>query len=280
MMAMLFRDRFRPRWGSKIWAKYWAKRIIQLPALIWAAWASRRYAHRCGAFGKRTVVSPSNIAGRLERLRIGDDCAIGRVEIQLHAPVEIGNCVVINDGCKLLTGTHNVHSPDWELVAEPIVVADYAWIAIGATILPGVTIGRGAVVGAGSVVTKSVESLAIVAGNPARPIGRRQVDTFSYRPSESVALFEAWLGPVECPGESLTGERADDGSEWGSAASPGLPPRSPTFASTGDGARRGWDANNVFHRRAHVPRRGGLAGAEFLATFCRVLRHSNRSEPR
>ena len=41
------------------------------------------------------------------------------------------------------------------------------------TILPGVKIGKGAVVAAGSVVSKSVASMDIVAGNPAKVIGKR-----------------------------------------------------------------------------------------------------------
>jgi maltose O-acetyltransferase len=162
--------------------------------LIAAAWFHWRYARRCASFGQRTIVSPSKIDGPLERLDIGDDCAIGRVEIQLHAAVTIGNCVVINDGCRLLTGTHNIHSSEWELVAKPIVVEDFAWIATGATLLPGVTIGRGAVVGAGAVVTKAVASLEVVGGNPARLVAQRSATDFRYRPSESFALFEAWLG--------------------------------------------------------------------------------------
>lgn len=196
MIVTLFRDRFRPRWGSRVWAKYWAKRAFLWGSLLRAEFNSRLYNRRCGRFGKRTVISPSRIGGHLERLRIGDDCAIGMVEIQLHASVDIGNCVVINDGCRLLTGTHDIHSPGWELVAKSIVVGDYVWIATGATILPGVTIGRGAIVGAGAVVAKSVEPLSIVAGNPASSIGRRRIDSFFYRPSASVALFEAWLGPL------------------------------------------------------------------------------------
>jgi maltose O-acetyltransferase len=37
-------------------------------------------------------------------------------------------------------------------------------------------IGEGAVVGAGSVVTKNIEPYEIVAGNPARKIGKRKVE--------------------------------------------------------------------------------------------------------
>lgn len=209
MIEWLFRERYRPLFGSKLWMKYWAKRVCLLRPLISAEWATRRYSRRCAAFGRRTVISSSTIDGRLERLRIGDDCAIGIVDVQLHAPVDIGNCVVINDGCRLLTGTHNVHTPGWELIARPIVVEDYAWIATGATILPGVTVGRGAVVGAGAVVTKPVAPLTIVAGNPARPMGKRAVEALSYCPSESVALFEAWLGP---PGPGRRGALPPDES--------------------------------------------------------------------
>jgi acetyltransferase-like isoleucine patch superfamily enzyme len=196
MIASLFKDRYRPPFGSKLWAKYWAKRILLLPSMIAVEVSSRRYKRCCAGFGDRTVVSPSKIGPRLGRLSIGNDCAIGRVVIQLEDRVVIGNCVVISDGCRFLTGTHDIHSPRWEAVSKPIVVNDYAWIATGATILPGVTIGRGAVVGAGAVVFRSIEPLAVVMGNPARQIAWRRIDDFSYRPSESSALIEAWLGPV------------------------------------------------------------------------------------
>ena len=33
---------------------------------------------------------------------------------------------------------------------QPIVIGDYVWIGVGATILKGVTIGKGAVVAAGA----------------------------------------------------------------------------------------------------------------------------------
>jgi acetyltransferase-like isoleucine patch superfamily enzyme len=197
MIGSLVRDRYRPPVGTRLWFKYWAKRVRLLGSLIATELSMRRYARRCLSLGSRTVISRSKIGGQLERLAIGSDCAIGRVQIALHDHVTIGDCVVINDGCQLFTGTHNIHSRTLELLAKPIVIEDYVWIATGAMILPGVTIGRGAVVGAGAVVAKSVEPRIVVAGNPARPVGRRRENDFCYRPSRFMALFEAWLGPVE-----------------------------------------------------------------------------------
>lgn len=53
------------------------------------------------------------------------------------------------------------------------VIEDWAWIGDRATILPGRRVGRGAIVGAGAVVSRDVEPFTIVAGNPARVVGRR-----------------------------------------------------------------------------------------------------------
>lgn len=59
---------------------------------------------------------------------------------------------------------------DWHVV--PTVVKRGASIGTNATILCGVTIGEGAIVGAGSVVTRDVPAHAVVAGNPARAVGK------------------------------------------------------------------------------------------------------------
>lgn len=59
---------------------------------------------------------------------------------------------------------------DWSVV--PTLVKRGASIGSNATIVAGITIGEGAQIGAGAVVTKDVPAYAVVAGVPARIIGR------------------------------------------------------------------------------------------------------------
>ena len=53
-----------------------------------------------------------------------------------------------------------------------MVIEDNVWLGDGVAVLKGVTIGRNAVVAARAVVTESVAPDTIVAGMPARPVGR------------------------------------------------------------------------------------------------------------
>jgi UDP-2-acetamido-3-amino-2,3-dideoxy-glucuronate N-acetyltransferase len=62
---------------------------------------------------------------------------------------------------------------DWKVL--PTKVCRGASIGSHATVLPNLTIGEGALVGAGAVVTRDVPPFAVVAGVPARVVGRREV---------------------------------------------------------------------------------------------------------
>jgi len=127
---------------------------------------------------------------------IGDECIIGpfveiqrgvvvgsRVKIQSHSFICTG--VTIHDEAFIGHGVMFINdrfprattdegklqdASDWRCV--PTVIGHRAAIGSNATILCGLRIGDGAMVGAGSVVTKDVPAGAIVAGNPARIIGK------------------------------------------------------------------------------------------------------------
>lgn len=91
-----------------------------------------------------------------------------------HKPIIIGNNVDIGRETAIFTLEHDPHSDDHGVRGRSVHIEDHVWIAARVTILPGVRIGKGAVVGAGSVVTKDVEPMSIVAGNPAKVVGKRR----------------------------------------------------------------------------------------------------------
>ncbi|WP_410478930.1 DapH/DapD/GlmU-related protein [Pedobacter frigiditerrae] len=76
----------------------------------------------------------------------------------------------------LITGSHDVQSPNFGYICAAVTIDDYVWLGSRVTVLPGVHIGKGAVVGAGAVVTKNVPPFTIVAGIPAVKIGERNRD--------------------------------------------------------------------------------------------------------
>lgn len=109
-------------------------------------------------------------------LRIGKNSSIADFAlVRASTNIEIGANVCISEGVRVLTASHDVSSPYFNLKRSPVVIKDFVWIAMGAIVLPGVIIGEGAVVAAGAVVTKDVEPWTVVGGNPARFIKKRML---------------------------------------------------------------------------------------------------------
>lgn len=122
--------------------------------------------------------------------RIGKNCSLGQnVNVSNHVKigdyVKIQNNVSIYEGVELEDGVFcgpscvftNDLTPRAEFPKGPVgykktLVKHGASIGANATIVCGHTIGEYAMVAAGAVVTKDVEAYTLVAGVPARMVGK------------------------------------------------------------------------------------------------------------
>ena len=144
--------------------------------------------------GRSTFAGAVRNDGKKPRLVVGDDTYLGhRLIISADDEVTIGSHVHVADDVYICgydahpmdpIARRSQPGPVDYTGASRIVIEDDAWICQGAILLKGVRVGAGAVVGAHAVVTKDVPAGAIVAGNPAKVIGR--------------------VGEVECKAEPLT----------------------------------------------------------------------------
>jgi acetyltransferase-like isoleucine patch superfamily enzyme len=123
-------------------------------------------------------------------IRIGRQCFIGLgSRIWSQASIDIGHHVLIAHGVDIHdTNSHPLSSLDrrsdvrgvldgayvvpTKTISRPVEIGDDVWIGMKASVMKGVKIGRGAIVAAHSVVVKDVEPFSIVAGVPARPVGK------------------------------------------------------------------------------------------------------------
>ncbi|HEY8515482.1 MAG TPA: DapH/DapD/GlmU-related protein [Candidatus Binatia bacterium] len=104
----------------------------------------------------------------------------------------IGDNVLIGPNVVIVSSQHHWSDPSLPIIQQghrsaPIVIGDDVWIGANSVVTPGVTIATGTVVGSGSVVTKSTEPYTIVAGVPARVIGRRERPPASATASDPAA---------------------------------------------------------------------------------------------
>jgi len=166
--------------------------------------AIRRRAKSCGR--NLYILGPGvNVTSNTT---IGDGVGFGkRVKIFGDGPVSIGRRAVLAEDSVVYTQVHDYDHSDvlpfgWGFTYPETSIGDYAWIGIKCIVLPGAKIGEGAIVQAGSVVMGVVPPCAIVAGNPAKVIGWRDIDHYN---KLKVAAGEK---PVETPAGELKVESA------------------------------------------------------------------------
>lgn len=152
LAAALFRLSPRPFWG-------WRRMLLRV--------FGAKVAPNVHVFPTVRITIPWN-------LDLGAQCAVGdRAILYALGPITIGPRATVSQGAHLCAGTHDWRDPKMPLMKSPIEIGADAWVCADAFIGPDVTIGDDAIVGARAVVTKTVAPGAIVAGNPARVIGKR-----------------------------------------------------------------------------------------------------------
>lgn len=129
--------------------------------------------------GKSVTIWPSFAKKLNSQISIGSNVSINN-NVNLTSiiyPLKIGNNVIIGDHVNLILSSHDIDSQEFEYIQpnKGLIIEDFVWICPHAIILPSVKrIGYGAVIGAGSVVTKDIEPMTVVAGNPAKRIRDRK----------------------------------------------------------------------------------------------------------
>jgi len=112
------------------------------------------------SIGEDTWIGPNSVLDGSGGLKIGKKCTVGAcTQIYSH------------DGAK---NTLSEGKAKLEYAATEI--GDFVHVSVNITIHMGVTIGHHSVVCAGCVVTKSFPPYSIIAGVPARRIGRVEID--------------------------------------------------------------------------------------------------------
>ena len=175
-----FSDRVRTWRGyarAKVWAFQGAKIgrrvIVEADCRIDRAWGAR--------LGERSRLERGvwlKLVSDGAKVEIGNYCSIGAgTELDISDAIFIGNHTVVAPGCFITDHDHGVlfdRRVDEQLcVAAPVRIGSDVWIGAGVCILRGVTIGDGAVIGAGAVVRDDISPYDIVAGIPAKIIGKR-----------------------------------------------------------------------------------------------------------
>lgn len=123
----------------------------------------------CSIDRTATIIDPWNLS-------IGKMSSIGEYTcIRCRGKVKIGMNSCIGRDVYLLSASHDISSPTFDMITAPINIGNGVWIATRSTIGKGVTIGNGAVIAAESNVVKDVEPWAIVGGNPAKFIKKRVI---------------------------------------------------------------------------------------------------------
>ncbi|HKG06626.1 MAG TPA: WcaF family extracellular polysaccharide biosynthesis acetyltransferase [Pedobacter sp.] len=122
--------------------------------------------------GKNVRIKPHIHIKYPWKLYIGNNSWLADCYIENLDHIIIGSHVCISQQAMLLTGNHNYRLPSFDLVTNPIVIEDGAWICAKTIVGPGVRVGTHALLTLGSVATKSMLPHQIYQGIPRSARGK------------------------------------------------------------------------------------------------------------
>ena len=162
----------RVLWGIAWWSFF---RPSPRPLFIWRVLILRLFGAKVDL---KSRIDPTARIWAPWNLRIGRDSSIGHhVDLYNVAEVTIGNHATVSQYSYVCAASHDINDPTMRLVSAPINIEDASWVCARAFVGPGVTVGHGAVIGACGVVVKNVAPWQVVAGNPAKTLRQREIQT-------------------------------------------------------------------------------------------------------
>lgn len=164
----------RTRLGAALWSAVWLflARPTPKPLSPWRVLLLRLFGAKVS--GTPFVASSAKVKFPWNLTLEDRACLAPDSEVYNLGPCILRARSTVTQRVYLCGGSHDLSQPSLPLVTGPIEIGADAFVGAQALVLPGITVGEGAVVGAGSVVTKDVAPWTIVAGNPAKEIGRRE----------------------------------------------------------------------------------------------------------
>lgn len=147
---------------------------------------NRRRAEALGFGGRNVLIAPGAIIRVRSKDDIGKNIFIG-LYTYINGPVTIEDEVLVGPHCAITAGHHKFDPKTQAFTARTegdydnsVVIGRGSWLAAGVTVTAGVKLGRANLICANAVVTKSTPDYAIMAGVPARQVGRIDPVTGEY----------------------------------------------------------------------------------------------------
>ena len=154
---------------------------MRTPGRLGHLWRARHIPRRFAEAGRDIVIHEGVRFRGIHRIRCGDGVEIGVDNfLQASGGLVLGDRVMTGPGVRIWTVNHGFDDPERPIAEQgyeyaPVVIGHDCWLGAGVFVMPGVELPPGCVVSAHSVVArKTYPPYAVLAGHPARVVGRRK----------------------------------------------------------------------------------------------------------